>query len=59
MSKKYRTPQAPKVRNFVAKAMLDPAGPCRPKTIRDKSKDSYRKAKHKNNFIKDTENGHS
>lgn len=38
MSRKVRRPQAPKPRNFVAKAMLDPDGPFRPRTIKNKIK---------------------
>ncbi len=55
MSKKIRKPQAPKIRNFVAKEMMDPASPFHEKTFRDKTKnaDSFRKAKHKNKFIEE------
>ena len=38
MSKKIRKPQAPKQRNFVAKAMLDRDGPYAPKSIPNKKK---------------------
>tara|TARA_X000001036_G_C20063945_1_gene556197 strand:- start:84 stop:239 length:156 start_codon:yes stop_codon:yes gene_type:complete len=37
MSKKRR-PQAPKQRNFVAKAVRDPNGPFRPRAIKNKIK---------------------
>ena len=40
MSKKIRNPQAPKQRNFVAKAMLDRDGPYAPKSIPNKKKKS-------------------
>ena len=52
MSKKNKRPQAPKVRNFVAKEMLDPESPFHEKTFRDVAKDekSFRKAKHKKKF---------
>ena len=52
MSKKNKRPQAPKVRNIVAKEMLDPESPFHEKTFRDVSKDeqSFRKAKHKKKF---------
>ena len=55
MSKKYRKPQAPKVRNFVAKEMLDPDSPFHEKTFRDVAKDeqSFRKAKHKKKFMEE------
>lgn len=45
MSKKIRKPQKPKVRNWVARAVLDPDGPYRAKTIKDRTKFS-RKKKH-------------
>ena len=38
MSKKIRRPQAPKQRNFVAKAMLDRDGPYAPKTVPNKKR---------------------
>lgn len=38
MSKNVRRPQAPKVRNFGAKAVRDPNGAFRPKTIKDQRK---------------------
>ena len=38
MSKKSRTPQAPKARNFVAKEVRDPNGPYRPRAIPLKNK---------------------
>ena len=55
MSKKVRRPQAPKVRNFVAKEMHDPSGPFHAKTFHDRTKEveSFRKAKHKNKFIEE------
>lgn len=43
--KKDRRPQAPKVRNWAAKAVRDPNGPFRPKSIDTKLKDR-RKPKH-------------
>ena len=49
MSKKIRKPQAPKRRNFVAKAMLDRDGPYAPKAVPNKrrkiieSKPNFRK----------------
>ena len=43
MSKSTRRPQAPKVRNFEAKAVRDPQGPFRPKVIKNKMK---KKIKH-------------
>ena len=57
MSKKNRKPQAPKIRNFVAKEMLDPDSKFHGKTFRDRGKDStsYRKAKHKTRFMEDTD----
>ena len=53
MSKKIRKPQAPKVRNFLAKGLLDSESPFHEKTFRDRTKDadSFRKAKHKNRFM--------
>ena len=61
MSKKSRKPQAPKVRNFVAKDMLDPDSPFHGKTFRDVSKDeqSFRKAKHKKKFMEDQDDRYS
>ncbi len=61
MSKKNRKPQAPKVRNFVAKDMLDPDSPFHGKTFRDISKDeqSFRKAKHKKKFMEDQDDRYS
>ena len=41
--KSTRRPQAPKVRNFEAKAVRDPQGPFRPKVIKNKIK---KKIKH-------------
>jgi|TARA_R110002124_G_scaffold123753_1_gene282660 hypothetical protein len=41
--KSTRRPQAPKVRNFEAKAVRDPQGPFRPKVIKNKMK---KKIKH-------------
>ena len=38
MSKKIRKPQAPKRRDFIAKAMLDRDGPYAPKSIPNKKK---------------------
>jgi len=38
MSKKTRRPQAPKQRNWVAKAVRDLDGPFRPKVIKNKIK---------------------
>lgn len=38
MSKNVRRPQAPKRRNFEAKAVRDPQGPFRPKKFKDKTK---------------------
>ena len=38
MSKNVRRPQAPKRRNFEAKAVRDPQGPFRPKSIKNKMK---------------------
>ena len=38
MSKKLKRPQAPKRRNFEAKAVRDPNGPFRPKVIGNKIK---------------------
>ena len=38
MSKSNRRPQAPKQRNFTAKAVRDPQGPFRPKSIKNKMK---------------------
>ena len=38
MSKNVRKPQAPKSRNFEAKAARDPNGPFRPKVIKNKIK---------------------
>ena len=40
---KIRRPQAPKVRNFTAKAVRDPKGPFRPRAIKNKikSKEKY------------------
>jgi hypothetical protein len=43
MSKSTRRPQAPKVRNFEAKAVRDPNGPYRPQVIKNKIK---KKIKH-------------
>jgi len=48
--KKIRTPQKPKQRNWVAKAVRDLDGPYRPKTERDKTK-STRKPKHRKNYL--------
>ena len=61
MSKKIRKPQAPKIRNFVAKEMMDPSSPFHEKTFRDKTKnaDSVRKAKHKNKFIEEQDERHN
>lgn len=44
--KKTRTPQKPKPRNWVARAVRDPQGLFRPKSERDRTKYS-RKTKHK------------
>jgi len=38
MSKNVRRPQAPKQRNWVAKAVRDLDGPFRPKKFKDKTK---------------------
>ena len=38
MSKPIRKPQAPKQRNFEAKALRDPESPFRPKVIKDQTK---------------------
>ena len=38
MAKSTRRPQAPKVRNFGAKAVRDPQGSFRPKVIKNKIK---------------------
>ena len=38
MSKSTRRPQAPKVRNFEARAVRDPNGPYRPQVIKNKIK---------------------
>ena len=38
MAKKVRRPQAPKQRNFVAKAMFDREGPFAPKTVPNKKR---------------------
>lgn len=46
MSKSIRRPQAPKQRNWVAKAVRDLDGPYRPKTERDRTK-TTRKPKHR------------
>jgi hypothetical protein len=43
MSKSTRRPQAPKVRNFEARAVRDPNGPYRPQVIKNKIK---KKIKH-------------
>lgn len=48
--KKARRPQAPKVRNWEAKAVRDPSGPFRPKVERDRTK-VRRKPKHRNRDI--------
>jgi len=40
MPKKQRRPQAPKIRNFIAKSVRDPEGPYRPKTIKNKVKNT-------------------
>ena len=47
MAKSTRRPQAPKVRNFGAKAVRDPQGPFRPKVIKNKikKKPKYNKIK--------------
>ena len=57
MSKKIRKPQAPKIRNFIAKDMLDPVSNFHGKTFRDRLKDSesYRKAKHKTRFMEESD----
>ena len=44
MAKSIRRPQAPKRRNFEAKAVRDPNGPFRPKSFKDKTKN--KKPKH-------------
>jgi len=44
MAKSTRRPQAPKQRNWVAKAVRDLDGPYRPKQFKDKTKN--RKPKH-------------
>jgi len=61
MPNRNRRPQAPKVRNFVAKEMHDPSSPFHAKTFHDKAKDigSFRKAKHKNKFIEDKDDTYS
>ena len=38
MSKSTRRPQAPKARNFEARAVRDPNGPYRPQVIKNKIK---------------------
>tara|TARA_B110000503_G_scaffold141916_1_gene236993 strand:- start:1602 stop:1760 length:159 start_codon:yes stop_codon:yes gene_type:complete len=43
VTKKVRKPQAPKQRNFVAKAMLDRNGPYTPKAIPVQKKPKYKK----------------
>ncbi len=48
--KKARRPQAPKQRNWVAKAVRDLDGPYRPKVERDRTKVT-RKPKHRNRDI--------
>ena len=48
--KKARRPQAPKQRNWVAKAVRDLDGPYRPKVERDRTKVA-RKPKHRNRDI--------
>ena len=48
--KKARRPQAPKVRNWEAKAVRDPSGPFRPKVERDRT-NVRRKPKHRNRDI--------
>jgi len=50
MSKKVRRPQAPKRRNFEAKAVRDPQGPFRPQVIKNKIK---KKPKYKNYDLDD------
>ena len=51
--KKVREPQAPKARNFVAKEMLDRKGPYAPKVFDDRTKEPYRKPKHKKKAFDD------
>jgi len=51
MAKSTRRPQAPKVRNFGAKAVRDPQGPFRPKSFKDKTKSD--KPKHKKSLWED------
>ena len=50
MSRKVRRPQAPKRRNFEAKAVRDPQGPLRPQVIKNKIK---KKPKYKNYDLDD------
>ena len=52
MSKNVRRPQAPKRRNFEAKAVRDPNGPFRPKSFKDKTK--LDKPKHKKSLWGET-----
>mgnify|MGYP001591794855 FL=1 len=52
MAKSTRRPQAPKRRNFEAKAVRDPNGPFRPKSFKDKTKSD--KPKHKKSLWEET-----
>ncbi len=48
-----RRPQAPKPRNFGAKAVRDPAGPFRPRVIKNKIKNKRPKYPIKVDYIED------
>ena len=51
--RKQRTPQAPKPRNFGAKAVRDPDGPFRPRVIKNKLKNKRPKYTIKDDYIED------
>lgn len=51
--KRQRTPQAPKPRNFGAKAVRDPDGPFRPRVIKNKLKNKKPKYPIKVDFSDD------
>jgi hypothetical protein len=51
--KRQRTPQAPKPRNFGAKAVRDPDGPFRPQVIKNKLKNKKPKYPIKVDFSDD------
>lgn len=51
--RKQRRPQAPKVRNFTAKAVRDPDGPYRPRVIKNKIKNKRPKYPIKVDYIED------